>query len=169
MVGVTEIGQEVDRPAGPERLDRKARIGVERVQEETRCHDIDPPGAIDLRVGHTLAVVLPHRIGPALGGRLAERPEGLAGRGVERHHGSTLSRHPEQLALGVDRGRSQDVVDTRSEVIASPDPGHLEFLEVLGVDLIEWCVAGTPGIGTPVTPSTVLGQCREGERNLVGN
>ena len=155
---VAEVRQQVDRAVVAKARDRTAGLGIQRVQEERRRHDVDPPGAVRPRVGHAFAVVLPHRIRPPLGVGLAEGPQRLAGRRVDGGNGPPLPCHAEELPFGIDRGRAEDHVGAPAVVVSPPDPGHLELLEVVGVDLIQRRIALTLLVATPVAPPALLRQ-----------
>ncbi len=156
VVVVTQVGEQVDGPLVTEALDLVPGVRIQRVQHEGGRHDEDPPVAVHLTVGHALAVVLPHRVLPPLGGGLPERPERFAGCRVDRDDGAPLPGHAVQSAVDVDRSRAEDVVGRGSKVVALPYPGDLELLEVGRVDLVERRVVRTPGVTAPVAPLTVL-------------
>ena len=48
------------RHAPAESLQGQAGLGVERVEEEAGSGDVDHPAAVDLGVGDSLSIVLPH-------------------------------------------------------------------------------------------------------------
>ncbi len=128
-------------------FDRLAGLGVEGVQEEAGRRDEHDALAVDLRVGHALAVVRPHRVFVTGRQRFLERPQRLAGRRVERHHGAARPRHGDEHPVDVDRqAAAVDLTQLRAgrQVAAVPLPRDLQVVEVRGVDLV---VSGIPGGG----------------------
>ena len=160
-------GEAVERdPAAPV-LQRAAGLGVERPQEEGGAGDEDHPAAVHLGIGDALAVGLPGRAQVADGLGLAERPEGLAGGRVDGHHLPAGRGHRVEDAVDVDRRGPVEVVEVGAEVIAPPEPGHLEVREVVAGDLVEGRRAGVPGVAAEVAPLPVLGP-REALRRGAG-
>ena len=133
-------------------LQRPARLRVERVEEEGRTDDVDDPAAVHLGVGHTLPVAVAHPAVEAGGVRLAVGPERLAGGRIDRHHVAALAGNRIEDAVDVDRSRARHAEHARAVVVATPDPRHLEVLEVVGGDLIQARVAGVPGVAADVAP-----------------
>ena len=156
-----QIGEQVD-DTGPRKprqrhrrapvLERPAGRGIERMEKEGGADDVDDPTPIHLGVGHALAVAIAHAAIEAGGMRLAVGPERLAARRVDRDHRAAVARDRVEDAVDVDRGRARHPERARPEVVAAPDPGHLEVLEVIGADLIEGRVAGVRGIPADEPP-----------------
>ena len=156
-----EIGKHVDHAAPREAghrharapvLEVLARLGVERVQEERGRRVVDDASSVHLRVRDPLPVVVAHaalvprRVGLAVG------PQRLSRCRVDGRDGAPLARHGEEDSIHVDRRRAEDVVDPGPEVVAAPDPRHLELLEIGGVDLVERQVPRVRGITADVAP-----------------
>ena len=87
VVPGAEVVEEVDGSVLAEGVDRPAGVGVERVQEEAGGDQVDHSASVHVRVGDALPVVLPHRVLPPLGVRLAVGPQRLAGGGIDGHRG----------------------------------------------------------------------------------
>ena len=148
-------------------LERLARLGVERVQEEARGRDIDHALAVDAAVGHALAVVRAHRIRVTRCLGFLECPQRLAGGRVERHHRAARARCRQQHAVDVDRQRAAvDVADVDAGGIGrAPFPRHLQRIEVRGIDLVERGVARRAVASRDVRPiRLVLGLTREARK-----
>jgi hypothetical protein len=177
-VGPIQIGQEVhgaealeagDRNRGSESLRRASRLRVQGVEEEGRGDVEDDAPAVHLGVGHPLPVGGPGRCLPPGRVGLPEDPERLPRGGIQGGHGAPASRHGEEAAGGVDGGGPEGPVGFGAEVVPPPDPGHLQRLEVVPVDLVQGRVAGGGG-GAPPVPPLVGGlgelaglhRCREG-------
>ena len=94
---------------------------------------------------------MPDRLG------LAEDPERLPRGRIDRHHLPPRRGHRVEDAVHVDRGGPVEVVEVGSEVVAAPDPGHLQVGEVAAVDLLEGGRAGVAGVAAEVAPLPVLG------------
>ncbi len=152
---VRREGADVDRfsPA----LQRSPRLGVQRPEKEGGRRDEDDAPAVDFGVGDTLAEVGARRATVAHRLRLAEGPEGLTRRGVDRHHLPPLAGDGVEHAIDEYRRGPHRVLDTGPEVVAAPDPGNLEVGEVLGVDLGEPGIgAGVAGVAAQITPLAVF-------------
>ena len=54
--------------------------------------------------------------------------------------------------IGVDRGRSEEIVDVGAEVVPSPDPNDFQVLEVAGIDLVQGRITGVRGVPADVPP-----------------
>ena len=150
-------GKAVERDLAAPVLEGAAGLGVERPQEEGGAGDEDHPAPVHLRIGDPLAVGLPGRaqVPDRLG--LAEDPERLPRGRIDRHHLPPRRGHRVEDAVHVDRGGPVEVVEVGSEVVAAPDPGHLQVGEVAAVDLLEGGRAGVAGVAAEVAPLPVLG------------
>ena len=165
-----QVRQQVDHPGArkPRQRHRRPPVlegppgpGVEGVEEEGGADRVDDAAAVDLGVGDALAVPVPHAPVEPGSLRLAERPQRLSRRGVDRGHGAALAGHGIQRAVDVDRGRTGHPEPSRPEVVAPPDPRHLEVLEVVGGHLVERRVAGMRRVAPDVAPfAGVLGERR---------
>ena len=157
QVEAAGLRKAVERDRTAPVLQRAAGLGVERPEEEGGAGDEDHPAAVHLGVGHPLAVGLPGRaqVPDALG--LAEGPERLARGRIDRHHLPPRRGHRVDDAVDVDRRGAVEVVDVGPEVVAPPDPGHLQIGEVVAVDLVQRRRAGVPRVAAEVAPLAVLG------------
>jgi len=141
-----EVGQQIDDPAlGKSRqrhglspvLEVSTGLGVERVEKKSRARRENHASAVDLRVGHTFAVVVPH---PSLVARrmgLAVGPDRLAGSGVDGDDRAPSAGDGVQQPIDINRRRAEEIIHGRSEVVPSPNPSLLEVFEVRRVDLVE--------------------------------
>ena len=161
IVRVTEVLQQIDRPGfrkslqwhrATEALERLTRMRVERVQEERRRDDVHDVASADVGVGHALAVILPHRVFPAEGGRLPERPERFTGAGVHRDDVPAIACDRDEHPVDVNRDRPREHV---AEALAVPLPRDFELVEVLRRDLIEPRVALVAGVAADRRPPAV--------------
>ena len=169
-----EVGEQVDHAGAREARQRHRRppvlegqpgLCVEGVEKEGGADRIDDAPAVDLAPGDALAVAVPHAAVEPGGVRLAERPEGLAARGVDGDDGAALAGHRVQGAVDVNGSRAGHPKPRGPEVVAPPDPRHLEVVEVVGGDLVERGIAGVRGVAPDVAPlAGVLGASVRGER-----
>ena len=58
------FGKAFDGDGSSEALDRLARLGIQRMQEEGRRDHINDIATVDIGVGDALAMVLPHGVLP---------------------------------------------------------------------------------------------------------
>ena len=146
------LGESVERNARPPVLERPARLGIQGVEEEGGRDDVDDAPAVHLRVGDPLPVAVPHPAVEARRVRLAVRPDRLARRRLQRDDIPPLPRHGVEEPVHVDGRRAGDPEGEGPEVVAPPDPGDLEVLEVLRRDLVEPGVARVPRVPSDVSP-----------------
>ena len=131
------LGKSLHRHGPAESLQRQTGLGVERVEEEAGSRDVDHPAAIDLGVGDSLSIVLPHGALKAQRVGLAEGPKGLTRSRIDGDHLPPLAGHSVEDTVDEDGRGFEGVVDRGAEVVRPPDPSDLQIFEVAGVDLVQ--------------------------------
>ncbi len=158
------VALEVDGAALAEGGDGDAGPGVER-EQAVGGGDVEDPllGAVR-PVGEAAAGELARRVGGAGPLVLAVDPEQLTGAGVERDHRAARPRRGVEDAVHHERGPFELVLGPRAQAVGLEAPGHLEVVEVGGVDLVQRGVAAAADVarvGGPLAVARALGDGAE--------
>ena len=148
------VGKAFDGHGAAEPIQRDARLGVERGEEEAGRDDVNHAAAVDLGVGHALAIVGAHGIFGPRRHRLAVSPDGVAGFGVDGHNIALVARNGVENAIDQRRRRtSADGVETG----AVPFPDDFQLAEVLGGDFGRGGIAGVGIVAAEREPLVGVG------------
>ncbi len=158
------VALEVDGAALAEGGDGDACLRVEREQAIARG-DVEDPLLGSVRpVGETAAGELARRVGGAGSLVLAVDPEQLTRAGVERDDRSARPRRRVEDAVHHERRPFELVFRPRAQAVGLEAPGHLEVVEVGGVDLVQRRVAAAAdvaGVAGPLAVARALGDGAE--------
>jgi len=145
-----------------------ASRGIEADQPVTG-RDIEDP--LPRTVGPKRTAVagqLPRRVAPPLSLIVAVHPQKLAGRGIERNAVAPRPRSQEQPTLDKQRRCFEHVFLVRAQRVGLESPDHLQIVKVLGIDLVERCIACIGGVFGEMAPFGVQRGVRRGRQRLHG-
>ena len=164
---------QVDHAAGAEARRPAAGAGVQRDQAVAGGDVEDHPVAAVVPVRQAAPREPPRRPRAPLALVEPVRPQQLAGGRVEGGGGAARAGGRVEHAVDHERGRLEDVLRARAEVLGAEPPRRFQGAEVAGVDLVQGGVAGVAEVspvGRPLAAgSAVLGRGGDGENARHGD